>query len=247
MDELEFTGERLVPGKSPPELEAEHRARYEFAKKFVEGLRVLDLGCGEGYGSNMLSEVAQSVVGIDRSTQAMNRAKGIYRAVNLTFVPGDVTALPFKPGQFDACVCFEVIEHILDPKELLRQVNRVLGPEGVFVASTPNRSVKVSSRPNPYHVKEYTVREFRNMLTAYLRGGDVQLYGQFVRGKTYSRIMRDLKNMYLAAKGAMGISPAGELPEKAVFGHTLRFDFRTDMVDLAEYIIAVVALSRRNG
>jgi len=76
MDELEFTGERLVPGKSPPELEAEHRARYEFAKKFVERMRVLDLGCGEGYGSIMLSEVAQSVVGVDRDIQAINHAKG---------------------------------------------------------------------------------------------------------------------------------------------------------------------------
>ena len=247
MPDLEFTGERLIPDKSPPALEAEHRARYEFAKGMVASKRVIDLGCGEGYGSHMLSEVAASVVGLDISSESIEHAKATYKATNLSFQVGDVTRLPFPEKEFDACVCLEVIEHVENPDDLLREVARILKPDGAFIASTPNGAVRVSSQPNPFHKKEYTLRQFSAQLRRYFpsRAWDTAIYGQFARGRRYSTLRVILKNTYLTLKGIFGLGKAAVAfsPDSSTRGgmeKSDRFDFRTDRPQLAEYLIAIV-------
>src|SRR5262249_24097621 len=110
----EFTGERLIPGQVSVDLLNEHMARYQFALRLARGKRVLDAGCGAGYGSAELARVAEQVTGVDIAGDAVEYAREHYQAANLQFQEGSVTRLPFPEGSFDLVVAFEVIEHLED-------------------------------------------------------------------------------------------------------------------------------------
>ena len=243
MNDLDFNGERYVPGKSPLQLEAEHLARYEFVLDFVKGMRVLDLGCGEGYGSSMLADVADSVLGLDIDPRSIAHAKEVYMSENLSFVEGDVAKLPFKDGAFDAVVSFEVIEHIENPGNLLKQALRILKTSGVLIVSTPNGAVKTASVPNPFHVKEFTIGEFNDLIgeTFPAADWDLTMYGQFVKGKSYSVVGVGLKNAGLSVKGAFGLSePLFRRSEHSAHAPAIEYEFHTDKAHLAEYLLAVI-------
>src|SRR3954447_7147702 len=97
----EFTGERLIPGQVDIDLLNEHMARYHFAVRLARGKRVLDAGCGAGYGSAALAEVAERVTAIDIAQEAVDYARAHYDAANLAFEQASCTALPFGDGVFD--------------------------------------------------------------------------------------------------------------------------------------------------
>ena len=160
----EFTGERLIPGQVGIDLLNEHMARYAFAVSLARGKRVLDAGCGAGYGAAELAEPAAWVVGADIAAEAIDFAREHYRRPNLLFEQACCTALPHASGSFDLIVAFEVIEHLENWRELLREARRVLAAGGKFVVSTPNRLYYNESRgeegPNPFHVHEFEFREF---------------------------------------------------------------------------------------
>ncbi|MCH8508452.1 MAG: glycoside hydrolase family 99-like domain-containing protein [Phycisphaerales bacterium] len=165
-DPPEFTGERFVPGITG-EIEAEHVARYLFAAALCKGKSVLDIACGEGYGSAMLSQVASEVVGVDIDPGTVEHATKIYGGDGLRFEVGSCEQIPAKRHSFDAVVSFETIEHIGDHARFLREVRRVLRPGGVFVCSTPDKSVYLAGQePNPFHKKELTGAEFERLLSA---------------------------------------------------------------------------------
>src|SRR5215831_13097507 len=86
----EFTGERLIPGEVDIDLLNEHMARYTFAMRLARGKRVLDAGCGAGYGSAVLAEVAEHVTGVDIAADAIEYARANYQAANLTFEEASV-------------------------------------------------------------------------------------------------------------------------------------------------------------
>src|SRR5689334_2087841 len=90
----EFTGERVIPGEVDVDLLNEHVARYAFAARLAHGKRVLDAGCGAGYGSAELARTAESVTGIDCAAEAVDFARANYGAANLHFEVGSCTALP---------------------------------------------------------------------------------------------------------------------------------------------------------
>ena len=119
------TGERLVPDLQRGELiYAEHLARYRLAAHLVRGRRVLDAGCGEGYGVALLSSAgAASVVGVDVDEATIAEARERY---GLDFQVADVADLPFEDASFDAVVCFETIEHIEDAPRAVAELKRVL-------------------------------------------------------------------------------------------------------------------------
>ncbi|MCX6644918.1 MAG: methyltransferase domain-containing protein [bacterium] len=243
MTDLEFTGERVVPGKSPADLIEEHRARYEFALEFVKGKKIIDIGCGSGYGTSMLATAAEKVVGVDISEEAILSAGERYSSGNVEFRVGGVSGLQFRDGEFDAGVCFEVIEHIENPQALLKEACRVIKDGGVFIASTPNSAVKVSSQKNPFHFREYSLSEFRELLVVSLPSSkwDIDIFGQFIKGKKYSGFCVAVKNIYLSVKGLLGIKPkskpvdSGDKSESSI-----SFEFRNEHAELAEYLIAVV-------
>jgi ubiquinone biosynthesis O-methyltransferase len=185
--------ERAVPWGEPG-LFAWHRARYEFSLAFVGGLRVLDVGCGEGYGAALLAERARDVVGIDYSPAAIDHARRTYAAPNLRFEVVDATDLPAQAEAFDVVTCFEVIEHIQNGDALIAGIAESLTPNGVLVLSTPNAIVdeafaKIAHRERyEYHVNMLTPRELRRLIEK--RFGRVQLYGQSVKGNTLHHALK---------------------------------------------------------
>src|SRR5438876_608202 len=163
---LEWTGERYVPWFDGAEIGYEHLHRYAFATQFVRNKSVLDLACGEGYGSNLLAGTAKHVVGIDLDEQTVKHAKNKYIRSNLDFRIGSITEIPIN-GQrvFDVIVCFEALEHVDDHDRLLSEAKRLLAPGGLFSSPRPTRrftrtnpistirtmcmnSISMSSRPN---------------------------------------------------------------------------------------------------
>jgi SAM-dependent methyltransferase len=166
----EFTGERVIPGEVDVDLLNEHMARYTFASRLARGKRVLDAGCGAGYGSAELARSAESVVGVDRAPSAIEFARAHYAEANLSFAEAPCEALPYADGSFELVVAFEVIEHLEDWRGFLREARRVLAPTGQLVVSTPNKLYYTESRgphgANPFHVHEFDFEEFRAELTA---------------------------------------------------------------------------------
>src|SRR5438105_2825421 len=164
----EFTGERVIPGQVDVDLLNEHLARYTFAARLARGKRVLDAGCGAGYGAAELAHVAQAVMGIDCAVEAVGFAREHYRLPNLQFEQASCTALPHRDSSFDLVVGFEVIEHLENWRDFLREVRRVLAANGQFIVSTPNKLYYTESRglegANPFHVHEFDFEEFRGEL-----------------------------------------------------------------------------------
>src|SRR5436189_2564309 len=97
----EFTGERVIPGQVDADLLNEHLARYAFAARLSRRKRVLDAGCGAGYGAAELARAAASVLAIDRSPDAIAFARERYPAPNLRFEEADCAALPAADGSID--------------------------------------------------------------------------------------------------------------------------------------------------
>ena len=143
---IEFTGERVVPGRVDADLWNEHLARYAFSDRFCHGLRILDAGCGTGYGAHQLALYAQTVVGVDVAEDALAYAASEYPRPNLRWVRSSCTNLPFSAGSFDVVVSFEVIEHLQQWAVLIAEARRVLVPEGLFIVSTPNKSFYAKAR-----------------------------------------------------------------------------------------------------
>ncbi len=183
---LEFSGERFIPGL-PGEIWLEHWHRYSFASSVVVGKRVLDVACGEGYGSATLAEHALSVDGVDISPQAVEHAKKTYaQRTNLNFHCADCTALPFENAAFDVVVSFETIEHITQQEAFLQEVHRVLKPGGCLLISSPNKAEYSDAQGfnNEYHVKELYADELQALLATHFPAQ--RWYGQ--RNTTQSLI-----------------------------------------------------------
>jgi SAM-dependent methyltransferase len=164
----EFTGERVIPGQVNDDLWAEHVARYAFASRFAAGRRVLDAGCGTGYGVLNLARNAAWVAGADLAADAVDYAAIHSTGGNVYYLQASAAALPFRAGSFDLITAFEVIEHLPGWRDLLHEARRVIAPDGLFLVSTPNRLYYAESRrldgPNPYHVHEFEFAEFQAAL-----------------------------------------------------------------------------------
>lgn len=178
--DIEFTGERVIPGLVEPNLLNEHLARYRFAQRFTRAdSRVLDAGCGSGYGAGAF-DPASLVTGIDISADAVDYAKRHYSRPGVAFVQGSCDALPFADGSFDLIAAFEVIEHLERWREMLHESRRVLRSTGILLVSTPNKAWYTESRgaagPNPFHVREFNYGEFETELRSVFE--HVQLWTQ---------------------------------------------------------------------
>lgn len=163
---IEFTGERFVPTESG-EIRYEHMHRYAWVTRFCQGKSVLDIACGEGYGSALLAACAESVVGVDIAHEAVAHACEKYAAQgNLKFLQGSATAIPVQTHSVDMVVSFETVEHLSQQSEMLAEIRRVLRPGGLLIMSSPNKKVYSDERSyvNEFHVKELYFEEFDALL-----------------------------------------------------------------------------------
>jgi ubiquinone/menaquinone biosynthesis C-methylase UbiE len=160
---LEYTGERMVPEKADSYTFWEHIYRYRFAAARVNGKRVLDIACGEGYGAAALMRAgATSVTGVDISPEACNHAT---RRYGIRTLLGNAENIPLENASVDAIVSFETIEHVPHPEKFLDECVRVLQPNGQIIISTPNRNAYLKDMPkNPHHLKELDENEFISLI-----------------------------------------------------------------------------------
>ena len=155
-----------------------HLAVYEWIAARVAGLRVIDMACGEGYGSNVLAASALSVVGVDANPEAHEHARLRYQRANLRFERALIEGFSEPAG---AVVFLQTIEHLTDAGQALRHFRSLLEPSGTVFVSTPNvltlapRGADRSD--NPWHVHEYRAAEFQDLCNDTF--AEVELYGLF--------------------------------------------------------------------
>ena len=171
----------MVPGQSwNAQMELEHWNRYVTFSYLAESMNVLDVACGEGYGTHLLSLIATKAVGIDLSAENINHAMAKYAfgKDNLEYVVGDACNLPVKSHTVNVVYSFETIEHLNDVSSFLSNLSRVISDQGVGIISTPQPNINpVSNKPfNPYHIHELSHTEFRGCLSNHF--DNVALVGQ---------------------------------------------------------------------
>jgi 2-polyprenyl-3-methyl-5-hydroxy-6-metoxy-1,4-benzoquinol methylase/glycosyltransferase involved in cell wall biosynthesis len=166
-DFKDFMQERYVPKTWSVLAEYEHLPRYRLAQHYCKGKRVLDFGCGTGYGTKMLSEIADSVVGLDIDEGALEWARTNHKASNLEFIHSDTLGSELSDGHFDLIVCFEMIEHIEESlqKECLNQFRRIMSIDGLLIISTPNPEITCQYGENPFHLHEMGQKDFQTFLS----------------------------------------------------------------------------------
>jgi SAM-dependent methyltransferase len=171
---LELTGERTAPGVwHETYWYARHLAAYLAVRERCRDHVVLEAGCGEGYGCDVLAATARAVVGVDYDGPALARARHRHGG-SAAFTRANLVALPLADGCVDVAVSLQVLEHIWTPHELLGEIVRTLRPGGLLVLTTPNRltfspTLGRGERPtNPFHVKEYDASELAELVGEHL-------------------------------------------------------------------------------
>ncbi len=155
--------ERMVPEFHKNTLTyAEHLTRYLCAEKLVKGKTVLDIACGSGYGTQLLARSAKQVYGVDVDKTSVQYADETYGARNIKYMVGDGVAIPLDDASVDVIVTFETIEHIQDYKKFIKEVKRVLKPDGLALISTPNDLEFAEG--NHFHLHEFKYRELIDLL-----------------------------------------------------------------------------------
>jgi 2-polyprenyl-3-methyl-5-hydroxy-6-metoxy-1,4-benzoquinol methylase len=151
---------------------------YEWIAQRVHGRRVVDLACGEGYGSAVLGRTAASVVGVDANPEAYDHARLKYTAGTVRF---ERDMIETWTGDVDCVVFLQTIEHVQDPDAVLARLRDLIGPKGVAYVSTPNvltLAPKGEARSgNPWHVREYRPEEYRALCARHF--AHVDLLGLF--------------------------------------------------------------------
>lgn len=176
MTDLMNTGERILLEIETPLMIARHFSAYRFAKDYASNKQILDIGCGEGYGTHYLSGFAREAVGVDYDEPIINYAKNKYQKENLSFYCLDIKSLSTLKNKFDIIYAFQVIEHLREPDKFLRDVNNLLKEDGIFICSTPN---KLDASPNSaiplnrFHVKEYLFEEFKELMGNHFSGVEI--------------------------------------------------------------------------
>ena len=183
MERLSFAEEGTYSG-----LEASiHIARYALARDVCRGRKVLDLACGEGYGSRlMLDWGATDVVGIDVSEETVANARARFGRDGLRYLSGDaekVEAL-LAGEQFDLIISLETIEHLQNPAAYLKALTRLRAPDGEIFISCPNDwwYYPKAEQSNPYHIRKYSYDEFLALVTPVLGEPDAIALGLPVTG-----------------------------------------------------------------
>lgn len=183
--DLKFTGERLMT-EIYEYWSIEHLHRYAVALNLISKKKVLDIASGEGYGTFLMADLADKIVGVDISEAAVTHASKKYQKSNLSFLKGSATQIPLENGSVDVVVSFETIEHHNEHDKMIQEINRVLIPGGLLIISSPDKKY-YSDLPkynNPFHVKELYADEFYQLVKKYFSNvlmlNQKTIFGSFI-------------------------------------------------------------------
>jgi ubiquinone/menaquinone biosynthesis C-methylase UbiE len=179
-----------------------HLHRYAIALDFVHDKDVLDIACGEGYGSFLLSKVSHSVTGVDIDESVINHAVDKYKHKGLNFKKGTATAIPLPASSIDVVISFETIEHLKEHDEMLLEIKRVLRPNGLLIMSSPDKKTYSDDRnfTNEYHVKELYYEEFLSLIKKNFKNQQVlfqkYFHGSVILSKTDLSFNKEYRGNY---------------------------------------------------
>jgi SAM-dependent methyltransferase len=171
---LTLTGERTIP-----DLDIEnywfrrHEVVYQRLAPRCAGREVLEAGCGEGYGADLIAGIARRVIAVDYDEAAVAHVRSRYQRVEA--IQANLAELPLPDASLDVVVNFQVIEHLWDQAQFVAECARVLRPAGLLMVSTPNRVTFSPGRDtpiNPFHTRELNAAELTQLL---LDGGFSQV------------------------------------------------------------------------
>ncbi|RFD25307.1 SAM-dependent methyltransferase [Mycobacterium uberis] len=177
---LALTGERTIP-----DLDIEnywfrrHQVVYQRLAPRCTGCEVLEAGCGEGYGADLIAAVACRVVAVDYDAAAVAHVRNRYPRVQV--MQANLAKLPLTDASVDVVVNFQVIEHLWDQAQFVSECARVLRPAGLLMVSTPNRITFSPGRDtpiNPFHTRELNAGELKELLVD-AGFSEVTMYGLF--------------------------------------------------------------------
>lgn len=198
--QLPDTGERMIP-PGPGEVSfvwERHRFAYEVALAHVQDKSVLDVGCGTGYGTHLLAQHAERVVGIDRDPSAVAYCRQNYSAPNLTYRVADARELDLDDA-FDVTLSFQVIEHLPDPAAFLAQLRDRTVPGGIVLITTPNVREPAPESDNPFHLSEMNAPQLTTYGSAVFSRADLLGIGY----KRPNRLRRAIQHTPLYRMGKL--------------------------------------------
>ncbi|MFH0790334.1 MAG: class I SAM-dependent methyltransferase [Candidatus Omnitrophota bacterium] len=223
---------RIIPQEVPRKFYAQHLKPYEFLRNnSAAGKKILEVGCGDGYGCAYLACAADKVVGLDYEKDVVSAAQAKYKAPNLSFVCMDAARLQFEDGAFDVVCSFQVIEHILEDRlpRYLSEIKRVLKTGGKFYLSTLNleHAMKphAAYKKNPAHRKEFNARELKDLLSGVFPGFKIYGLNLSLKHCFYQRLKKT---------GILRFLPAGVNPVSRFY----------DRITTADFVITADALRK---
>ncbi|MFZ1523007.1 MAG: methyltransferase domain-containing protein [Candidatus Saccharimonadales bacterium] len=167
-DEIINDGERMIPEFHKNNLfYTEHLQRYNQTRDIVKGKVVLDIASGSGYGTKIISKYAKKVYGVDINYGAVNYARENYSAKNIEYMTGSGTNIPIGNKSVDVVTTFETIEHIDDYESFIKEIKRVLKPDGLAIISTPNDLEY--GEGNHFHIHEFEHKELLTLIEKYFK------------------------------------------------------------------------------
>jgi SAM-dependent methyltransferase len=246
-----LTGERTVPDLPPENYWfRRHEAAYAWLRPRCAGAVVLDAGCGEGYGADLLAGVAARVIAADYDEPSVAHVRARYPSTNP--VRTNLVVLPVRSGGVDVVANFQVIEHLWDQSAFLAECHRVLRPGGTLLVTTPNRLTFSPGRDtplNPFHTRELAPDELDQLLRA--AGFDVEFLGGVHHGARLRALDATHGGSLIDAQAGVVI---GHLPGEATWPAELLADVaavRADDFDIHDHDVTgsldLVAVARLAG
>jgi ubiquinone/menaquinone biosynthesis C-methylase UbiE len=230
VEKLDQMGARISPSniKSTADylLYLRHLFAYEYATNiFSKKDEILEIGCGEGYGTSLISKGVITIVSLDVDLKTLRHAREKYGS-NCNFTLYDGTNLPIKSDKFDGVISFQVIEHVRDESKYVSEVKRILKNDGIFLCTTPNRAyrLKPGQKPwNPFHLREYYAKDLENVLknafseveVVGIRGTDEVQEIEIKRVKQRGNLQKILNRIKLIVTNNLSIMPiSGDFSRK---------------------------------
>lgn len=166
------TEERVIPEKIDTTedylIYLRHFFAYNSSKKLInKDDLILEIGCGEGYGTSFVSGSCREIIGLDVEERIIDHASNKYSSTNCTFKSYSGNKIPYDDNAFDVVITFQTIEHIENDRSFILDVHRVLKKDGMLILTTPNRQIRLKPGQKPwnkFHMREYTIKDLNALL-----------------------------------------------------------------------------------